>query len=185
MALTASLALAKFELTEVNPPDGARLAAPPGPVHLCFSQPLDIRDRGPTRFRYVPPDGLPLAFRVVYLPGHQCLDMIPGLPENPPDGVYTIEWHAVSADGSEEASGELRYQVLHAGATTPIANETRAPTPQVPSGSGGNERDNDGPGIVLLALLALAAAGGAAVLATLAYLVRRAIRRDRQRPPEG
>jgi len=186
MAFTASPAYAQMEMTELEPADGARLDAPPDPVHMCFSQRLDIRDRGPSRFSYVPPDGMPLGFRVLYYPDHLCADIIPGLPDDPPDGVYTIEWHVTSEDGSEEASGELHYQVGEGGATTPTASATPSATATAPAGGGNAEKDTGGggPDILLTALLTIAVAGGAAVVATLGYVLRRKIGFDPHRPPK-
>ena len=183
MAFTASPVLAQVEMTELEPADGARLDAPPDPVHMCFSQRLDIRDRGPSRFSYVPPDGMPLVFRVLYYPDHLCADIIPGLPDDPPEGVYTIEWHVTSEDGSEEASGELHYQVGEGGATA--ATPSAIATPPAGGGSVDEGGDGGGPDILLMALLTIAVAGGAAVVATLGYLLRRAIGFDLHRPPEG
>jgi hypothetical protein len=45
--------------------------------------------------------------------------------------------------------------------------------------------DNGGPDILTMALVTIGAVGGAAALATLLYLVRRAIGFDPHRPPEG
>lgn len=45
--------------------------------------------------------------------------------------------------------------------------------------------DGGGPHILTMALVTIGAVGGAAALATLLYLVRRAIGFDPHRPPEG
>ncbi len=47
------------------------------------------------------------------------------------------------------------------------------------------EDDDDGPDVLLMALLTTAGIGGAAVLFTLGYLLRRRIGFDPHRPPEG
>ncbi|KKK50993.1 hypothetical protein LCGC14_3119470, partial [marine sediment metagenome] len=38
LALLPAPAYAQIELTEADPRDGARLEAPPGTIHLCFSE---------------------------------------------------------------------------------------------------------------------------------------------------
>ena len=86
-------------------------------------------------------------------------------------------------DGSEEASGALHDQVGEGGATA--ANPSAIATPLAGGGSVDEGGDGGGPDILLMALLTIAVAGGAAVVATLGYLLRRAIGFDLHRPPEG
>ena len=65
--------------------------------------------------------------------------------------------------------------------------ETAAPeeTLQPDSPIGQEAGDDDGPDILFLALITTASVGGAAVLFTLGYLLRRRIGYEPHRPPEG
>ena len=175
-ALVASPAYAQIEIVEADPPDGSELDEPPDVVHLCFSKPVKYKDSESFNFRYLMPDDRALGMRIVFGPGGECVDVFPGLPAVRPEGEYTFQWQVTAAEGEEEGSGTLRFRVGEA--TTAPASPTPAP------GIAGAD-DDDGPDILLLALLTTASVGGAAVLFTLGYLVRRRIGHDPHRPPEG
>ena len=151
LALLASPAYAQIELTEADPRDGARLEAPPGTIHLCFSELIST-----FRPSYQKPDGQGLTLQISFQPDGQCLDILATLPEEPPEGEYTFTWQVTAAGGGEEESGTLRFHV-----------ET-----------------NGGPDILLIALITTASMGGAAVLLTFGYLLRRRIGFEPHRPPE-
>lgn len=190
LALLASPAHAHIELTEADPPDGAHLDAPPDVVHLCFSQPVIIEDVTAFGFDYLMPDGRSLGLRIVFRPDRQCVDIFPGLPDERPAGEYTFEWQVSAAEADEEGSGTLRFQVT-AGSTpapspSPAPQETPPSLTPSPEASGGAvDAGDDGPDILFLALITTAAAGGAAVLFTLAHLLRKGIGYEPHRPPEG
>jgi methionine-rich copper-binding protein CopC len=221
LAFTASPAYAQIELTEADPPDGAQLAGPPDLVHLCFSEPVIIVDNTAFRFRYLTPDDRSLGLRIEFQTDGECVDVFPGLQDMPPPGEYAFEWQVVAAEGGEEGSGVLRYQVSGTGAATPSTSPTpptpsprstatpeqspvasrESPTPSsettvapsaspetamTPDGGAGSEDadDDGGPDILLLALVTIGSVGGAAVLFTLGYLLRKRIGYEPHRPPE-
>lgn len=191
LAFPAPPAYAQIELSEADPPDGARLNAPPDVVHLCFSEPVNVHDNTAFDFGYQMPDGRRLGLRIVFQPDGECVDVQPGLPDERPAGEYTFEWQVTAAEGDEEGSGTLRFEVSEgstpAASLSPTPAET--PLPVTPSPEGGTETgdadDDDGPDILFLALITTASVGGAAVLFTLGYLLRRRIGYEPHRPPEG
>ena len=191
LALPASPAYGQIGLTEETPPDGAYLNAPPDAVHLCFSQPVNIEDSTAFGFSYQTPDGRSLGLRIIFQMDGECVDVFPGLPDELPAGEYTFEWRVIAAEGDEEGSGTLRFQVGVGGAPAPSPSPTsvETPLPVTPSPGGGagtaNTGDADRPDILFLALITTASAGGAAVLFTLAFLLRKRIGYEPHRPPEG
>ena len=184
LASLASVAYAqteRIELTESDPPDGARLIASPETVHLCFSHVI----RGDFRISYKLPSGPNLDLRIAFLPNGRCLDVQPTLPDDLPEGEHTLEWQVAAAAGSDEGSGELRFQIgkrVAAATQTPAATTTPPPaTPPADGTTAGS--DSDGPDILLTALVTTASVAGAAVLLTLGYLLRRRIGFEPHRPP--
>jgi len=107
LMLPASPAYAQIELTEADPPDGARLDAPPDVVHLCLSQPVNTKDSTTFDFNYLMPDGSNLGLRIVFGLGGECVKVFPGLPDDPLAGEYTFEWQVTAAEGDEQGSGTL------------------------------------------------------------------------------
>ena len=191
LALTSSPAHAQVELTEAEPPDGSRLGVPPDVVHLCFSQPVEIEDNTTFNFRYLMPDGRGLGLRIVFQLDGECVNVFPGLQADFEEGEYTFEWQVTAAEGGEQSSGTLRYQVT-AGAPAPSqspgAGETPAavtPTPEVIAPQDGGDDDDDGPDILFVALITIGSVAVAAALFTLGYLLRQRIGFEPHRPPEG
>lgn len=200
VALTAALVLptspthAQVELTEIDPPDGAELEAPPEVVRICFSEPVVIDDPEAFDFAYIMPDGRALGRRAAFQSDGLCADVFPGLPEERPAGEYSIEWRLTAAESGEESIGTIRFEVTESSTRTPAPSPTQGGTPAAdetpPPATGGgldagDEGGDDGPDILLLALITTAVVGGAAVLFTFAYLLRRRIGYDIHRPPEG
>ncbi len=177
----------RIELTEANPPDGAWLNAPPETVRLCFSQLI----RGDFRIRYKLPNGSNLGLRIAFLPNGSCLDIQPTLPDDPPEGDYTLEWQVTEAEGGPGASGELRFRIDEGGSPppSPAPTPSETPPPATPPAGGDPDTapadDDGGPDILLTALVTTASVGGAAVLLTLGYLLRRRIGFEPHRPPPG
>jgi methionine-rich copper-binding protein CopC len=169
------------ELAEVNPPDGAQLDAPPDVVHVCFSRPVIIDQSATFDFRFRMPDGSDLGGRTEFQSDGLCADIFPGLPLERPAGEYSIEWRVTAAEGDAEGSGMLRFHVTQSSSVapspepSPTLGETPTPAPS----------DDDGPDILLAALITIAVVGGAAVLFTLAHLLRRRIGYEPHRPPEN
>jgi methionine-rich copper-binding protein CopC len=152
LALPASPAFSQIELSESDPPDGARLDAPPAIIHLCFSQLVST-----LRPSYEMPDGQGLSLQISFQPDGQCVDIRTELPEERPTGEYIFSWLVTAAGSDEEEAGSISFHV---------------------------ETDG-GPDILLITLITVAVIGGAAVLTSLLYLVRRSIGFEPHRPPEG
>ncbi len=128
-AFPASPAYAQIELTEADPADGARLNAPPDVVHICFSQPVNFEDSTAFDFGYQMPDGSNLGLRIVFQMDGECVDVQPGLPDERPAGEYTFEWQVTAAEGDEEGSGTLRFQVSAGGTPVPPPSPAPGETP--------------------------------------------------------
>ncbi len=111
---------------------------------------------GTLRPSYQMPDGQGLSLQISFLPDGQCLDVLATIPEETQEGEYTFTWLVTAAAGGEEESGTLRFHV-----------ET-----------------NGGPDILLIALITTASMGGAAVLLTFGYILRRRFGFEPHRPPE-
>jgi len=187
LAFPASPAYAQVELTEADPPDGAQLDAPPEIVHLCFSEPVIVDDNTTFEFGYWMPDERRLGLRIVFQSDGECVDVHPGLPDERPAGEYTFDWQVTAAEGDEVGSGTLEFEVTTDSTPAPSPTETPlagTPSPAADTDTGDGD-DDDGPDILLLALITIAAVGGAAVLFTLGYLLRRRIGHEPHRPPEG
>ncbi len=195
--LPASPARAQIVLTVVEPADGARLDAPPEVVHLCFSEPVNVEDNTTFDFAYVIPDGRRLGLRTVFQPDGECADIFPGLPQERPAGEYTLEWKVTVRESDEQGSGTLRFEVTEASSATPLPSPTPSPTRSPAAstpGAGGDEAatgdeaaangDGDGPDILLTALVTIASVGGAAILLSVGYLIRRRIGFEPHRPSE-
>lgn len=123
-ALTYSLAEAQPEVTETNVENGDVLDAAPDVFHMCFSEPVnneDISSTGedetddatprPWAFNVKQPDGTPLGLRIVFEADGDCVDVFPGLPEEPPDGVWTFDWLVESQESGEQTSGLVTFRV--------------------------------------------------------------------------
>jgi methionine-rich copper-binding protein CopC len=172
-----------IELTESDPPDGARLLAPPEAVHICFSQII----RGDFQISYKLPSGPNLSLRIAFLPNGRCLDVQPTLPDDPPEGEYRLEWQVTAAAGGQGGAGVLRFQIGEGGpAATPSTADDDTPPPATPPAdetTSDSEDDGNGPDILLTALVTIASVGGAAILLTLGYLLRRRVGFEPHRPP--
>ena len=194
LASLTSAAFAQTEpikLTESDPPDGVGLLAPPETVHLCFSQII----RGDFQISYKLPSGPNPDLRITFLPDGRCLDVRPALPDDPPQGEHTLAWQVAAAAGADEGTGELRFQIgerVAAAVASPTATATPSPTaddtpppatPPADETTTDSGDESDGPDILLTALVTTASVGGAAILLTLGYLLRRRIDFEPHRPP--
>lgn len=155
------LARAEPELTEANPEYGDVLETPPEFLHLCFTEPVEVEDPKDWRFNVATPEGQALGIRIVFEPSGDCVDVYPGAPDEPPQGIWTFDWlvHA-QADGSE-GSGVIKFQLgeLQPGET---------PLDKPDSGGTADNDDSGAPTVLLLAVgvgaaLIIAATGGFAL----------------------
>lgn len=170
-----------IELTELDPPDGAKFDEPPPIVHMCFSEPVNIEDNDTFNFSYVAPNDRNLGLRIVFQPDGECVDVHPGLQslgDEPPQGTYIFTWDVDAAEGEAEGSGEMEYLVGEGG--TPLATETpettstpedgASPTPE--DGATADADDDDDQDILLIALITAAAVLGVAILGIVLYALR-------------
>jgi methionine-rich copper-binding protein CopC len=133
LALTASPAYAQIELTELDPPAGARLDAPPDLIYLCFSQPVIFEDNTAFDFRFFRPDGTGMGHRDRFDLDGECLDITVNVDDDYEAGRYTLEWQVTAAQGDEVGSGTLSYQVTQGG--TPAPSPSPSPEATVPPGT--------------------------------------------------
>jgi ABC-type dipeptide/oligopeptide/nickel transport system permease subunit len=137
------LASAQPEVTESNVENGDVLDSAPTVFHMCFSEPVNTQDitgtqddsgdeatPRPWSFNLAQPDGVTLGLRIVFEPGGDCVDVFPGLPDDPPEGVWTFDWLVESQASGEQASGLVTFRV----------GPGEPPDDQI-SGSTNNDRD--------------------------------------------
>lgn len=160
VALLGQLGIARAdqpEITESNVENGDVLDSPPEMFHLCFSEPVNNEDApaGPTdpadlpwAFSVQQPDGSPLGLRIEFRPDGSCVDVVPGLPPEPPEGDWVFNWMVRSQSTDDQASGVITFQV------------GEAEDPDTGSGSD----DDDGIGTSLL--IGIGAGLGAALVVT-------------------
>lgn len=120
-----TLVAAEPKVTEINLEQGDVLDAPPESVHMCFSEPVQLSadpnaeptpapgEEPPWRFNMTTPDGLGLGLRIVFEPSAECVEVIPGLPPDPPEGTWTFEWMVKAQEDGEEASDLITFAVGH------------------------------------------------------------------------
>jgi methionine-rich copper-binding protein CopC len=152
---------AEPELVEVTPQDGSVLDAAPELVKLCYSEAIKAEEEA-WKFSMRAPGNQSLGLRIVFGTDGTCVDVFPGAGEDPPQGIWSLDWQVQAQSDSSEESGVVRFQV---GELQP--GETPLPEPRDRSEPAG---DDDTP----TALVALAAVGVAiVVLAAIAFILRR------------
>ncbi len=146
-------ARAEPRLTEAQPADGAVLQGVPEALHLCFTDAVKLNDPSDWKFSVKTPDGTPLGLRIVFQTDGRCVDVHPGTPTNPPNGIWNFSWlvHAQS-DGSE-GSGLIRFQL---GELRP--GETPLPATPVPRQSTAGDGSSDDTTTFLFIALAVGTA---------------------------
>ena len=192
---------AQPEVTLVFPEDGSVLAEPPPIIHLCFADPVNIRDRsdgGDFLFRVLKPDGSGVGLRIVFQGNGSGVNIHSNIPEDPPEGEWTFEWRVTDPDTLEPASGTISFTVGPDGDPVPIEEPDRCPGPPVPlqdvtpsptdaADEAEEAEDDDDQDILLLALIATGTVIGAAALGLILYLVRRRSKSSsgQAAPPKG
>jgi len=143
-------------ITEASPAPGDVLQTLPEFFHLCFSEPVKVEESSDWKFNVSTPDHRDLGLRIVFQTSGSCVDVFPGAPEEPPDGIWTFDWlvHAQS-DGSE-GSGTINFQL---GELQP--GETPLMTPDPGAGTGQSDGDDGVP----LGLYVAAGVGVAVIVA--------------------
>ena len=202
---------AQVELEEADPPDGATLELP-GTIRLCFSQEISgqfvlayrLPDGGEAGLTTsFDPNGRCLEIEP-RLPagatgGVHTLDWRVTSVAGDEQGSGTLSYN-VGEEGVPlslpSPTAVPTFPPGTPGAGPPGGTETPTETP-TPTASpeetatatatpaGGEDKDDGGPDILMIALLTTAVAGAAAAVGTLGYLFRRKIGFDLHRPPEG
>jgi hypothetical protein len=123
---------------------------------MCFSEAINNDDitatpgpgapELPWQFSLTMPDGIALGLRIVFEPDGSCVDVHPGLPEEPQDGIWTFDWLVRSRETSEAASGLVAFRV----------GEGEAP--EEPGSSSGDDDDDISTSLIIGAGVGLAAA---------------------------
>ena len=146
-------AQAEPRLTEQAPRFGEVLQSLPESLHLCFSEPVKVEQSQDWKFDVKAPDGRSLGLRIVFKPSGDCVDVFPGAPEQPPQGIWTFEWLVHAQSDNSGGSGVIKFQLgeLQAG-ETPLP--TPEPTKRPDSGSGGS---GDGPSTAVLIAISIGA----------------------------
>src|SRR5574341_1328586 len=102
---------AEPKLTEADPSYGDVLEAVPEFLHLCFSEPVKVDDTGDWKFNVKTPQGQALGIRIVFEPGGGCVDVYPGFPQEPPQGIWTFDWLVLAQSDGSEGSGSIKFQM--------------------------------------------------------------------------
>jgi len=160
-------------LTEADPQDGAVLDNPPESMHLCFSEAVKVDQaasgQAPNwRFNMKTPDGTALGLRIVFRPEGDCVDVYPGFPATPPNGIWNFDWLVHAQSDGAEGSGVIRFQL---GALR--ASETPLPAPAKTKAANQGSDDGGTPAI----LYVIAGLGVAIVVAGAAGFVLSRVRR--------
>jgi hypothetical protein len=150
---------AEPELTEASPAFGDVLQTLPESLHLCFSEPVKVDESADWKFNVSTPDGRALGLRIVFEPSGGCVDVFPGAPADPPQGIWTFDWLVQAQADSSEGSGVIKFQL---GELAP--GETPLEKPDS-NGSGNTDDGDDTPAGLLVAIgagvaLVLVATGG-------------------------
>lgn len=168
-------AAAEPEVTEMNLEQSDVLDAPPDSVRMCFSEPVQLSQdpevtptlepgaEPPWMFNMTTSEGVALGLRIVFEPSGECVEVFPGLPEDPPQGTWMFEWLVKAQSDGEEASDLITFAV---------GRESQN------GSTAGSSSDSDGLGaleIVLIVIAATCIVGGGVMFAT------QRIRRSRTR----
>jgi methionine-rich copper-binding protein CopC len=159
VAVSSRAVFAQPSITEANPDQGDVLTTLPESLHLCFSEPVKVDDSSGWKFNVRTPDGRDLGLRIEFESNGGCVNVFPGAPEDPPEGIWTFDWLVRAQSDDTEGSGTISFQL---GQLQP--GETPIETPDAPADPG----ESDGDGDVPLALYAAAGVGGAVIMVGIA-----------------
>lgn len=205
LLLRFPVAEAQPEVTATFPEDGDVLAEPPSRIRVCFASPVNIRDPGEGGdfgFTVTTPEGRNLGLRIVFQRNGLGVDVFPGVPDEPSEGEWGVDWRVTDPDTLEPTTGTINFTVgpdgspvpeeppiscAGGGPPTPRISPDSTPTPgdAAEGGDEGDDEGDDGTDVVLLALITAGAVGGAVVLGLILVLVRRRIGVSSRRPPPG
>jgi methionine-rich copper-binding protein CopC len=151
----ALTAYAQPSITEATPAHGEVLATLPESFRLCFSEPVKVENASDWAFNVTTPEGRDLGLRIVFDTGGNCVDVFPGVPDEPPEGIWAFDWLVRAQADDSEGSGSINFQL---GALQP--DETPIETPDATET--GQPNDDDG---VPLGLYVAAGVGIVVILA--------------------
>jgi hypothetical protein len=192
-------------------PEGDVFVEPLLVIQICFSEPIDVRDKPPSgpdgefEFDIDRPDGLGLGMRIVFQANGYGVAIYPGLIDGGAEGEWALNFQVRDAESLDRLNGRIEWEVQAGG--EPIITPTPAVCPtsgdppstpiddpdgttgasetpsSTPDGTGGLDEDDD-VDVLRLVLLTLGAVGGAAVIALIGYLIRKRVGFWLHRPPE-
>lgn len=142
VAIRPGSAFAEPEVVSANPADGASLTEAPGVLNMCFSEPVQTEGDGAWQFSVSPNGNTALGLRIVFSTDGLCVDIFPGTPDPPPEGIWRFDWLVKAQSDSSEGSGSLMFQV---GELQP--GQTPLPVPDAPDAAG------DDPPFALIGLI--------------------------------
>jgi copper transport protein len=129
VALMAGPAFAHAELLSSDPKDGAMLASAPTHVTLTFSEPVDA---GLSLVKVLDTSGADVHSGPAVAVSGNARELSVSLPAHLPDGVYTVNWRAVSAADGHITAKAFAFGVgVKPGATPTTVAPPSAPGPSV------------------------------------------------------
>lgn len=126
-------------LTEVTPPDGQSLDAPPESFRLCFSEPVQLESPDQFSFVLTMPDGRTPGSRTEFESDGSCVTVDVGTTEDVPAGIWTLDWTVHAQSDGSEGSGEVAVQVGGDFGLTPGPDAPETPETTADDGGGGSD----------------------------------------------
>ncbi len=188
------------EITYMFPEDGDTVAEALTVIQMCFAEPIDVRDKqdgGQWDFSLTAPGNRGLGMRIVFQPDGYGAAIYPGLIDDDGQGTWTFTFRIADRQTGEETKETTSYDVGEGGippleapppmctssgpsapATTPAASSPE-PTPA----NSLDGRDDDGLGVLELALITVGVAAGVLLLAVIGYGIRNRVGFWLHRPP--
>ncbi len=194
------------EITYQWPQDGDIIKEPPVVLHMCFKNPVNVKDLPPLdvgdfAFSLTRPDNVALGMRIVFQPDGYGVAIYPGTAEtDPPEGEWVWTYHVVDAASGDPLDGTVRFTVnaengadilpldpppaacLPDGAT-PVPTGPDGSTPTSAATPASSSDDDDSTSALTLVLVAVGIAAAALVVGVMAFLFRS--RNRRGGPPTG
>jgi|FLYL01.1.fsa_nt_gi methionine-rich copper-binding protein CopC len=164
LVLAGGTARAQVQLISAEPADGAVLQEPPQFIALCFSEPVRIDQSSDWRFSLKTPDGIALGLRIEFKQDGSCVDVEPGYPDDPPNGIWELDWLVTAQSDGSQASGKIRFQLGE-------LREGETPVPTAASSDAVVEENDEG--TPTAAYVAVIAAVAVVVVAGVGYAALR------------
>ena len=110
VAFSSRAAYAQPSITEADPAQGDVLATLPESFHLCFSEPVKVDESSDWKFNVRTSEGRDLGLRIEFESSGGCVNVFPGAPEDPPEGIWTFDWLVRAQADDSEGSGTINFQ---------------------------------------------------------------------------